>query len=240
MFRIFKRKISTEQQLLRKLDLKAFPRFELDEKKPKKLLKLISKITLGLLIELERKYPSFAKLTAEREVYSFENPEFLISLAELEESSPPKLPGIYGWYFDKRPPKVPRRNCVRIHRWRLLYIGITETDLHRRIVRDHFRGNAEGSTLRLKLGCLLNRKLGLRLKQTGSRLTFGEGEKRLNNWMAKHAHVFYCVSNRPVQLEEIAILRYKPPLNADYNKEHPFYPRLKKIINACKNRARQG
>ena len=237
MFRIFKRKISTEQQLLRKLDLKAFPRFELDEKSIRRLRKLLPHITLGLSIELERKYPSFGEITAEREIEDFEKPEFCMSLADMEKSKPPREPGIYGWYFDKLPPKVPHRKCIRISGRRLLYIGITETDLSNRILSQHFKGNAEGSTLRRKLGCLLRKKLGLKLQKNGKRLTFGEGEAKLSRWMAKHARVYYWVSNRPAQLERIAILRYSPPLNADYNNTHPFYPRLKKIIDACKLKA---
>jgi len=239
IFGIFRRRISTEEKLLRKLGLKAFPPYKLDDKKFRKLWKLLPHMTLGLCIELERKYPSFGEITAEREVYDFEDPEFLMSLAELEESPPPKLAGIYGWYFDKRPPKVPRKNLVNISGWRLLYIGITERGLRDRILINHFRGNAEGSNLRLKLGCLLRKKLCLKLQKVGNILTFGEGEPELSKWIAEHARVYYWASNRTAQLERIAILRYSPPLNADYNKDHPFYPRLKKIIDTCKTKARQ-
>lgn len=237
MFFFFRKRIATEKQLLKKMGLKAFPPFELDEKRFRKLWKLIPHITLGLCVELEKKYPSFAEITAEREVYYFEDPEFLKSLADLEKEPPPQAPGIYGWYFDRMPPKVPRKNCVCIDGWRLLYIGITETDLHSRILSQHFKGNAEGSTLRLKVGCLLAKKLRLNLQKNGKRFTFGNGETELSRWIAKHAQVFYWVSNRPAQLERIAILRYKPPLNADYNKEHRFYSCLKKIVDKCKAKA---
>jgi hypothetical protein len=52
--------------------------------------------------------------------------------------------------------------------------------------RYHYRGNAEGSTLRLTLGCLLSSSLGLRLRRVGSgkRLTFADGEARLSESMS--------------------------------------------------------
>jgi hypothetical protein len=50
-------------------------------------------------------------------------------------------------------------------------------------VRYHYRGNAEGSTLRLTLGCLLADPLGIKLRRVGSgkRLTFGLGEMKLSS-----------------------------------------------------------
>lgn len=58
-------------------------------------------------------------------------------------------------------------------------------------IRYHFRGNAEGSTLRLTLGCLL----GLELRRVGSgkRLTFAAGEARLTQWLADNARVCWTV-----------------------------------------------
>jgi hypothetical protein len=87
------------------------------------------------------------------------------------------------------------------------------------------------------LGCLLRKKLGLKLQKVGTRFTFGEGEVYLSDWMVEHARVYYWESNRSTRLERIAILRYSPPLNADYNKIHPFYPKLKKVIDTCKSKA---
>ncbi|MFG1711241.1 GIY-YIG nuclease family protein [Nonomuraea sp. M3C6] len=70
----------------------------------------------------------------------------------------PAAAGIYGWYFAQPPhPSLPAD--------RLLYVGIAPRRMANRAskqnlrsrVRYHFRGNAEGSTLRLTLGCLLAR-----------------------------------------------------------------------------------
>jgi hypothetical protein len=51
--------------------------------------------------------------------------------------------------------------------------------------------NAEGSTLRLTLGCLLADELGIELRRVGSgkRFTFSTGEKRLSEWMEANARI---------------------------------------------------
>ena len=81
---------------------------------------------------------------------------------------------------------MPCEGCVTRDEFTLLYVGISpgrraSTQNLRRRVRYHFRGNAEGSTLRLTLGCLLESVLNTRLRRVGSgkRLTFGEAEERL-------------------------------------------------------------
>ena len=55
----------------------------------------------------------------------------------------------------------------------------------------HYRGNAEGSTLRKTLGCLLADHLGIDLRRvdSGTRRTFGDGEAALSQWMAGNAFV---------------------------------------------------
>jgi GIY-YIG catalytic domain len=47
---------------------------------------------------------------------------------------------------------------------------------------NHYTGNAEGSTLRKTLGCLLANELGIQLWRVGSgnRMTFIEGEQALS------------------------------------------------------------
>ena len=83
---------------------------------------------------------------------------------------------------------VPTANCRFQDGLTLLYTGIapkappqngrnpSSQSLWDRI-RYHYRGNAEGSTLRLTLGCLLAEELGIHLRRVGSgkRLTFHTG-----------------------------------------------------------------
>jgi hypothetical protein len=80
---------------------------------------------------------------------------------------------------------VPTKGCHHTLNHKLLYVGIAPkqtcratTKLSVRTLRDrlddHFRGNAEGSTLRLTLGCLLSDLLGIQLRRvdSGRRFTF--------------------------------------------------------------------
>ncbi len=85
-------------------------------------------------------------------------------------------------------------------------------------------GDAEGSTLRLSLGCLLSERLGIQLRRVGSgkRMTFSEGESKLNDWLDQNAFVAWVVHPRPWLLEEELIASISLPLNLDGNGRHPF------------------
>lgn len=108
-------------------------------------------------------------------------------------------PGIYAWYFDSIPENLRTEECHWIGKWALLYVGKAKS-LRARILRDHFKGNAEGSTLRLTLGCLLMTELDIRLGRTQpredgkkGRWTFGSaGEEKLTRWMLTHARVTWA------------------------------------------------
>jgi hypothetical protein len=88
-------------------------------------------------------------------------------------------------------------------------------------LRTHYCGNAEGSTLRRTLGCLLAEKLGVRLRRVGSgrRYTFtNPGEQRLDTWMAQHTSVCWVACDRPWELESrILASGVRLPLNIDGN-----------------------
>lgn len=150
----------------------------------------------------------------------------------------PAAPGVYGWHFNKSPdPQLPE-DC-------LLYVGIaprrmptrpSKQNLRTR-VRYHFRGNAEGSTLRLTLGCLL----GIELRRVGSgkRLTFGRaGERELSDWMAEHARVCWLLHPEPWIAETALISSLDLPLNLDQNRNHTFHPYLSGLRATAKAGAR--
>ncbi|WP_353210459.1 GIY-YIG nuclease family protein [Rhodovarius sp.] len=90
------------------------------------------------------------------------NPERLFSRAEaLSRPCPiPAKRGVYAWYFSSIPDGVPTDGCLSVNGHTLLYVGISpknessSQNLRKRITY-HYRGNAEGSTLRLTLGVLL-------------------------------------------------------------------------------------
>jgi hypothetical protein len=148
---------------------------------------------------------------------AFVNPAQLYSRQEaLAKPSPvPAAAGIYGWWFRRLPPLVQAGTCARCDGLTLLYVGISPSrppgngrpasrqSLRSRI-RAHYSGNAEGSTLRKTLGCLLAGELGLQLRRVGSghRKTFVEGEQALTAWMAENAFVSWMVRYRVAMLDE--------------------------------------
>ena len=140
---------------------------------------------------------------------------------------------------------------MSIGEFRLLYVGISpsappangkaaskQSLSHR--VRYHMRGNAEGSTLRLSLGCLLADRLGIELRRvgSGSRFTFSAGEQRLSEWMGHNARVVWKAVEEPWKLEEKLISTLHLPLNLDQNAANEFFPVLSGLRKAAKLRAR--
>ena len=181
------------------------------------------------------------------------DPEYLWSRPEvLAKPSPvPHEPGIYAWYFKEIPDLVPINGCRQHNGCTLLYIGISpkrppahgaslsKQNLFERI-RFHYRGHAEGSTLRLTLGCLLAKELGIQLRRTGSgkSMTFSEGEADLSKWMEDNAFVTWVVDPAPWVIEEQLILKESLPLNLDMNSRHDFRKTLSDIRCSAKKLAR--
>jgi len=163
----------------------------------------------------------------------------------------PKSPGVYAWYFRNFPPEIPTADCLRFNDLTLLYIGTSPSapprngkapskqNLFRR-VRYHYRGNAEGSTLRLSLGCLLSATLNIELRRVGSgnRLTFADGERRLSDWMEENAFVGWIECDEPWRIEERLISAICLPLNLDQNRANRFHPVLSERWRLAKIRAR--
>jgi hypothetical protein len=143
-------------------------------------------------------------------------PVRLWSRAEvLTRPSPvPAAPGAYAWFFRELPWPLDTVACVQYHGLTLLYVGIApkrpparaapSRQTLRSRLRDHFAGNAFGSTLRLALGCLLADRLGITLQQVGggARLTFSSGEATLSARMADNARVCWAEHPEPWLLEE--------------------------------------
>jgi hypothetical protein len=119
-------------------------------------------------------------------------------------SSVPQEAGIYACYFKRFTDKIPVAECITIGNLNLLYLGISPAQVHsrnhlRNRIRTHYKRNASASTLRLTLGCLLSEKLNIILRRTGrtERLTFGDGEMVLSEWIAKNMFVVWTTCNRP-------------------------------------------
>ena len=163
----------------------------------------------------------------------------------------PKKGGVYAWYFKEIPPRVPVEQCISFKGLTLLYIGISpkappkngkppsRQNLRTRI-RYHMQGNAEGSTLRLTLGCLLSEMLGIELRRVGSgkRMTFNDGEATLSEWLDKNAFVAWKTHDQPWLAEMQLIEEISLPLNLAGNKHHSFYSVLSKVRKQAKERAK--
>jgi hypothetical protein len=151
----------------------------------------------------------------------------------------PAAPGVYGWWFRRLPTELEIDECLTRDGLTLLYTGISpkrppangrspSTQTLRDRIRYHYRGNAEGSTLRKTLGILLSEPLGIELRRVGSgkRMTFDAGESRLSEWMAENALVSWLVDPEPWLLEAQFIADLDVPLNLDGNTRNKFHPEL--------------
>jgi hypothetical protein len=160
---------------------------------------------------------------------------------------PPSTSGVYAWFFKQVPPRVPIKGCLYRSRMPLLYVGISPSrtgshaSLHDRI-RTHFTGQAESSTLRFTLGCLLEKKLRtiLRCEGPSGRKTFKSKEDTLTNWMARYARIAWIeTSTKDNQaVEDFLIRSLKLPLNIKGNSNHCFCSTLKSIRASALKQAR--
>jgi hypothetical protein len=144
-------------------------------------------------------------------------------------------------------------DCVTFDGLTLLYVGISpnapptngkppSSQTLKKRVRYHYTGNAEGSTLRLTLGCLLADRLGMELRRVGSgkRRTFlPSGEANLSAWMAENAFVTWIETPEPWVAEHFLIQELDLPLNLDQNGAHAFHRTLSDTRSAAKKRADQ-
>lgn len=153
----------------------------------------------------------------------------------------PARPGLYGWFFREIPTGIDASVAFKRDGLALLYVGISPKaqNLYTRI-RYHYTGNAEGSTLRLTLGCLLERRLGIELRRVGSgtRMTFSSGEALLREWMASSALVAVLEHEQPWLSEPDIIGVLDLPLNIEHNAHNPQRQFVRDTRAACKARAR--
>lgn len=140
----------------------------------------------------------------------------------------PSEPGIYAWFFKRVPDLIDATGCFSICGKTLLYVGISPREpptdgrqpsrsTLRKRLQTHYRGNAEGSTLRKTLGCLLAHQTGFPLRRVGSgqRQTFtNPGEQALDAWMSANAYVTWHPCERPWAVEQEILASGLPlPLN---------------------------
>ena len=200
---------------------------------PRQKLRPMKGITPGELESLRHQLVDVAK------IYSW-------SELRADKNLPPSGPGVYAWFFKRPPSRVPSKGCVQREGQALLYVGISpesensSQDLNKRI-RYHFSGNAEGSTLRRTLGCLLEKEIGTILRRVGSgkRMTFDPNEGKLTQWMADNAAVSWVEVDAPWEVEPYLLSQLNLPLNIEGHSHNPFYDTLRAIRKRCRERARQ-
>ena len=155
---------------------------------------------------------------------------------------------MYAWYFRDIPPAVPAAGCHTRDGLTLLYIGISPKNASsrqnlRKRVTYHYKGNAEGSTLRLTLGTLLAPISDFPLRRVGSgrRMTFTHlGEQWLDNWLARNAFVCWTEHPEPWHLEHELLAANSLPLNIQDNRHHPYCSTLSAIRQEAKQQAREA
>ncbi len=104
----------------------------------------------------------------------------------------------------------------------------------------HYRGNAEGSTLRLSLGVLLSKELDIKLGRVGSgkRMTLGpEGEAKLSAWMSRNAYVSWVPHAQPWEPEDELIAHLNLPISLQGNSHNRFYRELKRLRKEARDDA---
>jgi hypothetical protein len=182
------------------------------------------------------------------EVSGFLNPARVFSRDEVlsRPSAVPAASGVYGWWFRGLPALIDTAECRKHGGLALLYVGISplrppasgqaasRQDVRHRLWM-HYAGNAEGSTLRKTLGCLLAGQLGIQLRRVGSgrRKTFADGEQLLSAWMSENAFVSWVIRERPWELEHDLLGAVDLPLNLEGNIGHRFHPELTQARARC-------
>lgn len=159
----------------------------------------------------------------------------------------PATRGVYAWFFRETPNSVPVDGCYNRGGLTLLYVGISPKNAHsrqnlRKRITYHYRGNAEGSTLRLTLGTLLANASDFPLRRVGRghRMTFTHlGEQWLDDWMDRNAEVCWIEHPEPWLLEHELLLSHSLPLNIQDNRHHPFCKTLSEMRQLAKQQARE-
>ncbi len=160
----------------------------------------------------------------------------------------PPARGVYAWYFREPPPSVPVHGCHQREGLTLLYVGISPKNAQsrqnlRKRITYHYRGNAEGSTLRLTLGTLLASESDYPLRRVGSgrRMTFTHlGEQWLDGWLERNAFVCWTEHPEPWHLEHELLAAHNLPLNIQGNRHNPCCATLSAIRQEAKRLAREG
>ena len=143
----------------------------------------------------------------------------------------PDEPGAYAVFFDSGTCFLERSGYLDSDKafppalgcFELLYVGATADSLRRRALQ-HVSGDSRTSSLRMTVGALLAADLDLEPVGDESRsyFNFGDGERRLTNWLCEHARVAVHPCVQPFVLEKALLRQHAIPLNLSERKRHSF------------------
>ena len=143
----------------------------------------------------------------------------------------PDEPGAYALFFDSGTCLLERSGYLDFDKayppsfdgFDLLYVGATMDSLRRRAMQ-HVVGDSRTSSLRMTVGALLAGDLDLDPVGDGSRtyFNFGDGERRLTQWLCAHTRVAVHPCSQPFTIEKWLLREYAIPLNLSERKRHPF------------------
>ena len=71
-------------------------------------------------------------------------------------------------------------------------------------------------------------------------MTFGAGERTLDDWLGRRARIAWMICDEPWKIEEYLIRTVSLPLNLDQNRHHLFHSELSRIRRVAKARARES
>lgn len=143
----------------------------------------------------------------------------------------PHEPGVYFVFFDSGTCLLEQCGYlefddtypVSVDGYDLLYVGATMRDLRLRLM-NHLTGNSRASSLRMTLGALLSEELHLEPVGDGTRtyFDFGDGERRLTDWIGAHTRVGFQACSNPFAIEKQLLKSIAAPLNITDRKRHAF------------------
>jgi hypothetical protein len=161
----------------------------------------------------------------------------------------PHAHGFYAWWGKtgciERVRSFPNAAPTQRDGYDLLYIGIapgrmtSKSTVRTRVVGNHIAGNLAASTLRRALAAvLIDHELVLDPVRRSKKVVLPTHKNdELTQWQHANLKLTSHAVERPWELERGVIKALAPPLNSQFNQEHPFYPTLRALRAALASRA---
>jgi len=165
----------------------------------------------------------------------------------IEELCPPREPGMYAVFVTRKTDL----GDIPAPAGKVIYIGITKSDLHERLLDTHLNSKKTGrSTLRCSLGAILKTRLRLTARPRGEGKRENDfrhycfqddGEDRLTEWMSNNLKigVLPLAAEKLGEVEKTLIPRERPVLNLKGNKDNPYRERIAELRKKCSDEARR-